>query len=64
MFNSKNLTVAKCKMEEKNNYLNDAMPVLQAVLSKRLSLTVIVIESQICTKVFLKSLIVVIISVF
>lgn len=64
MFNSKNLTVAKCKTEEKNNYLNDAMPVLQAVLSKRLSLTVIVIESQICTKVFLKSLIVVIISVF
>lgn len=57
MFNGKNLTVALCKKEDKNNYLNGAIPVFQAVLSKRLSLTVIVVESQICTKVFLKSLI-------
>lgn len=66
MFNSKNiLTVAMCEMEEKSKYLNDAIPVLQATsTSKRLSLTVVVIESQICTRIFLKSLIVVIISVF
>lgn len=65
MFNSENiLTVAMCKMEEKNKCLNNVIPVFQAVISKKLSLTVVVTESQIGTKIFLKSFIVVIIGVF